>query len=91
MAENVYDVGDQVRLTATFALNGVGTNTTAALRILLPDGTTTSPTPVSDGAGVYHYDLTLTQPGRHRYRWSGTGTVVTAEEGSFLVRTQTVT
>ena len=88
----VCDVGKIVRLGATFTpAGGVPTNpTSVALVVRAPDGAggwvTTSPAPVSEGAGVYHYDYQPAQAGYHTYRWSGTGVVTTAEEGRFYVR-----
>lgn len=91
-AATYYDVGDQVRLQATFrASDGVGTNPTAVtLKILAPDGTSTTPTPTSVGSGVYRYSLTLTAAGAWRYRWTGTGDVVASEEGTIQVRRRAV-
>ena len=75
-----YQIGDKVRLTATFTdLDNVATNPTAViLRLRSPDGTDTTPTPTNTGAGVYIYDLDLNQSGVWRYRWEGTGTVQAA-------------
>lgn len=48
--------------------------TSVAVTILLPDGTTSGPhTPVNDGVGLYHYDFTPTQAGRHIARWVSIG------------------
>lgn len=87
-----YDVGDQVRLEVTFAASdGIGTNPSAVvLAILAPDGTSSTPTPVSSGSGVYYHLLTLTQAGRWRYRWTGTGAVIASEEGEIDVRRRRV-
>jgi len=87
----VYDVGDQVRLTAQFdASDGIGTDTTVSLKILAPDGTSTTPTPTSHGTGSYSQLLSLTMAGRWRYRWTGTGAVIASEEGSIDVRRRAV-
>jgi len=81
------DIGDRRRFRATFrASDGITTDTTVAVKILAPDGTSTSPTPVSDGAGVYHHDMTFTMAGRWVIRWTGTGAVVTSEERYIDVR-----
>lgn len=85
------DIGDRRRLRATFrASDGITTDTTVALKILAPDGTSSTPTPVSDGDGVYRHDLTFTMAGRWVYRWTGTGAVVTAGEGAIDVRRRAV-
>lgn len=40
------------------------------LLVLLPDGTSDGPfTPVNDGLGLFHYDYTSLQSGRHIARW----------------------
>lgn len=40
------------------------------LTIRLPDGTTAGPfSPINDGIGLYHYDFTPAQAGRHIARW----------------------
>lgn len=87
-----YDIGDQVRLRATFAAaDGIGTNPTeVTLKVLAPDGTSSTPTPVSVGSGAYSHLLTLTQAGRWRYRWTGTGAVIASEEGEIDVRRRMV-
>lgn len=47
---------------------------TITLTVMLPDGTDSGPlTPVNDGIGLYHYDFTATQPGRHIGRWVTNG------------------
>lgn len=52
-----------------------------SLTILLPDGTTTGAlTPVNDGIGLYHYDYTPTQAGRHIARWVTTSPAGADEE-----------
>jgi hypothetical protein len=38
---------------------------------------------VKDAVGVYHADITVTEPGLHYFRWEGTGAVVAAAEGTF--------
>jgi hypothetical protein len=82
-----FDIGDQVRLTAAFAVGGTPTApTTLVLTITAPDGTATTPTPVSESTGVYYHDLTPTQAGWYRYRWVGTGAAVAAERGRLFVR-----
>lgn len=83
----VYDEGDVARISNTFYnFSNVATNpTSVVLRVLDPAGTTTTPSPTSDGSGVYHYDLTLNLPGKWYYRWEGTGTLVAATPDGEIV------
>ena len=88
---NQYMLGATVRLSLTFTENGAGDNpTTQTLEVRAPDGTTTNPALISDGAGVYHADFTPTQPGIHYYYGTGTGftglpSASAAQESSFFV------
>ncbi|WP_068925026.1 phage head-tail connector protein [Planobispora rosea] len=76
-----YAYGSAVRLTQEVRSGGELVDPASiTLTIRLPDGTTTSPTPVNDSVGVYHYDYTPTQAGRHIARWVTTGPVGAAEE-----------
>lgn len=88
----IYDIGDRVMLSATFkASDGVGTDpTTVVLKVMAPDGTSTTPTPTSEGFGVYWHPLDLTQAGRWVFRWTGTGAVIATEEGTIDVRRRAV-
>lgn len=90
-----YDIGDQVRLTATLTdLDGTATDPTAVtLTVRKPDLTATDHTYASgaltkSGTGVYYRDVTLDQSGNWYYRFAGTGALVVAEEGEFYVRTR---
>lgn len=59
-----------------------------ALSILQPDGTAAGPfTPATDGVGLYHYDFTPTQGGRHIARWVTTNPAG-ADEETFDVAAQ---
>jgi uncharacterized protein YfaS (alpha-2-macroglobulin family) len=87
---NDYWPGSVVTLTATFR-NAAGTlaNPTAVtITVRQPGGTTTTPTASSTSTGVYtaSYNTTGLAPGVYRWRAAGTGTVVAAAEGEFLVR-----
>lgn len=56
-----------------------------ALSVLLPDGTVAGPfTPSSSATGLYYYDFTPTQAGRHVARWVTAGPAG-ADEESFDV------
>lgn len=84
---NVYDVGDGIRLTGTFTISGSGANpTTATLSVTDPSAVVTTPSVGSGTDGVYLVDIIVDEPGDWHYRWVGTGAVVAATEGHFLVR-----
>jgi hypothetical protein len=89
---NVYDVGDRVRVTATFTnASAVVTDPTTVTVLAKPrygsPTTYTYPATVTkDSTGVYHVDLDVTAEGIWDYRFVGTGTVVAAADGSFNVR-----
>ena len=83
---NIYDVGDGVRLSATFTVSGTGTNTTATLSLRDPSGNVSNPSATSDGTGAYHADVILDEIGAWYYRWVGTGAVIAATEEHLFVR-----
>ena len=88
MAEiNEYLIGQQIRLSAVFTnVLGVAADpTTVALTIRPPSGVLSTPTPTKDSTGHYHYDVTPDAAGEWRSRWVGTGTLVAAAEGLFIV------
>lgn len=74
---STYEVGQVV----TFAVKVkdaagtlVDTSTLPVCTITLPDGTTTAGTVVKQSTGTYYATLTSTLAGRHRARWTATGT-----------------
>jgi hypothetical protein len=83
-----FDIGDVAHLSITFAdSDGTPTNpTVVTLTVQAPDNTTLTPTPVNDSAGVWHYDLPLSQSGIYRFKWTGTGAIAAVEEGEIPVR-----
>lgn len=90
---NTFDIGDMVRLGATFTTGGVATDpTTVSLSVKPAGSTVTSYTwalaeITRTGAGVFFKDVPIvTYSGTWNYRWVGTGVISTAEEGSFIVR-----
>jgi hypothetical protein len=85
---NEYDVGDRVRLTATWQVAGALTDpATPLFRVLSPDGVNTLyNAPTHDGTGVYHQDITVDQHGTWYYRAEGAGTATGAAEGAFTVK-----
>lgn len=90
---NTYDIGDVVRVTATFTnSSGAAADPTAILmKQKDPTPTTTTYTYltdvalVKDSTGVYHVDVYPTIAGTWYYRFEGTGTVQAASENSFIV------
>lgn len=95
-AENTYDVGDVVRLRGIFkdAAGALANPTTIRLKVRIPTTPTTEVTYtygvdgglIRNSVGDHSYDYPPTVSGRYFYRWIGTGSIVTADEKSFLVR-----
>lgn len=89
---NVYDVGDKVRISASFIVNDVMTDPCApTIKIKDPSKNIVSASSAVEGwtrndAGDYHYDVTLDESGIWFYRWSGSQDVVAAAEGHFSAR-----
>jgi len=91
-----YPVGDVVRLSVVYKSSNVATDpTTVTLKIKYPNSANAndltlttfvygSSSIVKDSTGNYHYDYTTTVSGTHYYRWEGGGTVVAADESSFV-------
>ena len=94
MTTAVHDPGDLCRLTTTFTnIAGTPTDPTGiTFSIRKPDGAVTTYVYLTDAqlvrstTGVYYVDFTITLPGRHVYRWSATGALVTAETDEFYAR-----
>lgn len=91
---NTYDIGDTVKLQVTFeTAEGVAVDPTAiVLKVQDPDGTETTYTyalgqVLKSATGVYYYYVVPDESGTWHYNWAGTGTVVSATEGFFYVRT----
>lgn len=99
MTTAVHDPGDLRRLGVTFTnLAGTITDPTAVtFSIRDPAGTIVTYVYLADAelvrssAGIYYVDYAINLPGRHAYRWSGTGAVATAETGEFYARRNEVT
>lgn len=97
---NTYDVGDTIRLQATFT-NSAGTQVDPSSVSLQykqyradPLSYTTLVYGVNSivlaGAGSYYHDFAVSSGGEWRYRWNGTGANQAAVEGQFLVRWRNV-
>ena len=90
------DIGDRVRLFATFKGEDGDVADPDAVYLLVrkPDGTVvpiTDLTHTVEGSGYYSAEVDVDQSGRWDVHWEGTGAVTAAEESSFYVRPQLVT
>lgn len=95
MTRSRYDMGDQVRLEATFysevELTEAKDPTEITFRVRRPDGRLTTArfgegvTVTRDGVGQYHVLVDIDQAGHWHYRWEGTGAVKSAEDATFYV------
>jgi hypothetical protein len=92
--EQVYDLGDTVRITGTFRddTGTLTTPTTVTVTIVGPDGTSTAyvmgsaPEVANPSAGLVVWTWVADTPGRHVWQLVGTGAVAEGEQGSFFVR-----
>jgi hypothetical protein len=94
---STYDIGDTVRLRATYtSTSGVAANPTTVVFLYLdPSGNTTTLTSASTSVpnpsvGEFHTDVILDEAGLWQYRVSSTGAIVTSEESYFIVRDRRV-
>ena len=80
------------RLSNTFTVAGVATDpTTISLVVTTPAGVATTythagATITKDGTGVYHKDVTCSEPGEWQYQWVGTGTASDTTVSTFTVQ-----
>lgn len=89
-----YDIGDLVRMRATFVSTDLLTPadpSTIFLRLLLPDNTVacwafSGGSVARAGVGAYFLDYTPTVYGDHYFNFTGTGGVQAADEWHFEVR-----
>lgn len=84
----VYDMGDVVALgVSIYDANGALANATAVVAtVILPDGTTATPSVSNTTLGLYDINFTPTQVGRHVVRWIATGANASAYTDEFTVR-----
>lgn len=81
-----YDIGDTIRTSASFTVNGVATDpTTVAVSIKSPSGVTTTYTWAAsqvtrNSAGNFQFDFLVTEAGRWFARWVGTGAAAATRE-----------
>jgi len=93
--KEVYDIGDTVRMQATFRnlSEALTTPTTTTLYVQDPSGnvsTIANASLSSGGTGVKYYDFTVDEAGTWWYRFKAAGNMVAEEEGSFKVRNRQV-
>ena len=87
---NSYDIGDGVRLKATFTLSSVNTDPTAVkLKVKDPSGNidiyTYALAQITKSAvGKYYKDIFVDESGEWFYRYEGTGTIEAADERKFI-------
>lgn len=89
-----YDIGDIVRISASFknSASSLIDPTSASMLYKDPSGSKTSlvyavdAALVKDNTGLYHVDLTIDESGRWYTRWSSSGTGQATEESFFDVR-----
>ena len=89
-----YDVGDQVRVTATFKTAGTGVaivDAATACTHRQPDGTNYAPTPtITKGSGaadsgIYFVDISLDQVGTHTIKITSTEEIIASETIELVV------
>ena len=78
--------GTQRKATATFAVDGVNTDTTVVVTLRAPDGTETNPTATNTATGVYEANLLCTQNGQYTVKFVGTGDVIAVSQTTFHIR-----
>ena len=87
---NAYEMGDTIRLSFEFRVNGVLTDPAeVTVKVKKPDGTVvpyTGGQVTRDGVGLYHVDVVGNQHGVWDYRGEGTGAAAGAGESSFVVK-----
>jgi hypothetical protein len=95
---NLYDIGDLVKLSATFTVGTTPTDpTTITLHLKDPSGNVVDyvfgvgTTIVRTSAGAYYANITPDETGLWWYRWEGAGAVQTTDEEPFRVRPQEAT
>jgi hypothetical protein len=85
MPAHEYDLGDRVRLTAVFTLDGAAIDPTETVfKVKTPTGVITEYDAVRDSEGHYHADVDVTESGTHAWRVEGTGAAQTAGESAFV-------
>ncbi len=87
----MYDIGDLVRLSASFAsAASVLTDPSGVwLTVKAPTGSSlyvgVSASLIKSSTGIYYSDYSVAEAGQHYYVWSGSGTIQSVQEGAFTV------
>lgn len=89
MASGPYDIGDKVRVTATFkdVADALVDPTNVVLKFKDPSAVVTTPTVTRTSLGIYYAEQSITAAGVWYYRAEATGTGQSAAEGTFTVIT----
>lgn len=97
MTLNTFDVGDTVRLAATYTDTGGGPIDPTSVKFVYrhPTGTESTVTSLSTSvvnpsSGSYYTDILINSAGTWRWRSYSTGSLNTAAEAVFVVRKQWV-
>ena len=81
-----YTIGQMVHLTAAFKVSGTLTDpTTTTLTLKDAAGVITTPAPVHDSTGNFHYDFLTVLAGTHWYTWVGSGACAASGQATFDV------
>ena len=81
-----YDVGDQVRVTASFKTAGTLTATSSTATQRKPDGSNVTPAiQTGSGTGIYYVDIDLDQVGTHTVKIASDDVGVAAETIELVV------
>ena len=81
-----YDVGDQVRVTASFKTAGTLTATSSTATQRKPAGSNVTPAiQTGRGTGIYYVDIDLDQVGTHTVKIASDDVVVAAETIELVV------
>lgn len=91
---DVYFVGQQLRLSCTFTVDGTATDpTTVTLKVTDPSGNLDTYTYAlaqiaKSTTGVFYKDINFAEEGYWKYRWEGTGACAAVTEGSVRMTTE---
>jgi len=82
-----YQIGDRVEVRVTFrdSAGDLADPTLVVIKTRSGSGAEASHAAVNESTGVYTAAVDIDTPGRWFYRGIGTGAVVAADEGSFMV------
>lgn len=85
---NYYDVGDRIRLTATFrdSAGVLDSPDVVTWSVKKPDGTLTAPTDVPQSAGIHRATIDIDQEGLWYYRVTGSNNPKAAGEDRIVAR-----